>query len=342
MDFATWRRRHWHRLPPGLRSVLRLLWGAVQRWTGAYGPQLGASIAFYTVFSMAPLLVVAIAIVGAVFGQNAARGQIVGEIQDVVGVPAAQAIQGMIEAAWREPGGGLAAVMAMGTLLVGATGVFAELKRALNAIGHITPRHTGVSGIVRARLTGFGLLLGFGFLLVASLLVSAVLAGLLAALSARYPGLAVLARVSELALSFVVLSLGFGAILRWLPDEPPSRRGLLLSACVSAGLFVVGKTFIGMYLGRASVSSSYGAAGSLVVVMLWVYYTSQILLFGAAVGREWDARRGKAAAAEPPAPARDAAGAAPAASAPGARRLHGQPGTRGRLPSSTAERARRH
>jgi membrane protein len=359
MDFATWRRHAWQQLPPGLRRTLRWLIASAQRWVDAAGPQLGASIAFYTVFSMAPLLVIAIAIAGAVFGQEAARGQVQAQIQGLVGAQAAQAIQAMIEAAWREPGGGVAAVIAVATLLVGATGVFAEMQRALNAIGHIRPKRSGVQAMLRVRLTAFALLLGFGFLLIVSLLVSAILAGVLSALSARYPALAVLARVSEVGLSFAVLSVAFGAILRWLPDEAPSRRGLIISATFSAGLFVFGKTFIGMYLGRASVASSYGAAGSFVVVMLWVYYSSQILLFGAAVGREWDARRRKPLAAQGPrgAPGPNghhasqggqATGEPPAAvsAAPQApRRLHGQPGGRPAqrtLPSSPAGRARRH
>jgi membrane protein len=349
MDFTTWGRHAWRQLPSPVRRTLRWLLASAQRWVDAAGPQLGASIAFYTVFSMAPLLVIAIAIAGAVFGQDAARGQVVAQIQGLVGPQAAQAIQAMIEAAWREPGGGVAAVMAVGTLLAGATGVFAELQRALNAIGHIRPKRSGVHAMLRVRLTAFALLLGFGFLLIVSLLVSAILAGVLAALSARYPALAVLARVSELGLSFMVLSVAFGAILRWLPDEAPSRRAVIISATFSAGLFVVGKTFIGMYLGRASVASSYGAAGSFVVVMLWVYYSSQILLFGAAVGREWDARRRRLAQAHE---ANHAAGPGP--HGPGAaqpappqtvRRLHGQQG--GGLPRRTVTsppsgRARRH
>ncbi|WP_298232365.1 YihY/virulence factor BrkB family protein [uncultured Azohydromonas sp.] len=348
MSFATWHRHAWHRLPPPLRRTLVWVWASVQRWINAAGPQLGASIAFYTIFSLAPLLVIAIAIAGAVFGQEAARGQVVAQIQDLVGLQAAQAIQAMIEAAWRQPGGGLAAVMGLATLLVGATGVFAELQRALNAIGHIKPKRTGVSAMLRVRLTAFALLLGFGFLLIASLLVSAVLAGVLQAISARYPALAVLARVSELGVSFLVLSVAFGSILRWLPDEAPSRRALIISACVSAGLFVVGKTFIGMYLGRASVASSYGAAGSFVVVLLWVYYSSQILLFGAALGREWDARQHRVTAAQAAAHARAGAGPAPgvpggAAGGTAPHRLHGQPGGGPqRVSSAQGQRARRH
>lgn len=348
MSFATWRRHGWHRLPPRLRHTLVWVWASARRWIDAAGPQLGASIAFYTIFSLAPLLVIAIAIAGAVFGQEAARGQVVAQIQDLVGPQSAQAIQAMIEAAWRQPGGGLAAVLGVATLLVGATAVFAELQRALNAIGHIKPKRTGVGAVLHVRLTAFALLLGFGFLLIASLLISALLAGVMEAISARYPALAVLARVSELGVSFVVLSVAFGSILRWLPDEAPSRRAVIISACVSAGLFVVGKTFIGMYLGRASVSSSYGAAGSFVVVLMWVYYSSQILLFGAALGREWDARQRRRVAA---AHAHARPGTGPAHGVPGApgasgappRRLQGQPGGGPqRVPSPQGPRARRH
>lgn len=308
MNLSTWRRHAWRQLPPQFRWALHWLWGSVQRWIDAAGPQLGASIAFYTVFSMAPLLVIGIAIAGAVFGQDAARGQVVAQIQDLVGPSAAQAIQAMIEAAWRQPGGGLAAVMGAATLLVGATGVFAELHRALNAIGHVAPRRVGLQGVLRVRLTAFALLLGFGFLLIASLLLSAVLAGITGALSARYPVLTTLAGVLDVGLSFLVLSSAFAAILRWLPDEAPTRAGVAVSATMSAGLFVLGKSLIGLYLGRASVASSYGAAGSFVVVMLWVYYSSQILLFGAAAGREWDARRARSPAGPLPAQPQGRAG----------------------------------
>jgi membrane protein len=290
----------------GVGGVLRWLVAAGRRWSDANAPQLGASIAFYTMFALAPLLVITIAIAGLVFGPEAARGQIVGEIQGLVGTDAAKAIEAMIAAAWRRPGGLQAALLGIVTLLVGATGVFAELRRALNAIALIEPRKSVIGAFLRVRLTAFALLLGLGFLAIASLVLSAAVAALTARLSARYEFAAVLANLLDLTLSVTVLSVAFAALLRWLPDRPPSRRGVWLSAIATAVLFSIGKLLIGLYLGRASVASSYGAAGSFVVLMLWVYYSAQIMLFGAALGRVDDERRGV-----PPQPPPGDAGPAP-------------------------------
>ncbi len=275
----------WRALPRPLRAVLSVIIGAGERWVDVSGPQLGASIAFYTMFALAPLLVVTIAIAGAVFGPEAARGQIVGEIEGLVGPIAARVIEAMIESAWREPGSLQAAIVGTLTLLVGATGAFAELRRTLNLIGRVTPSPSLIGAYVRVRLTAFALLLGFGFLAIASLIVSAALAGFSKFLTARYPVLAVVATILDIAISVAVLSMAFAALIHWLPDEPPTRRGVWISAIASAVLFTIGKSLIGFYLGRASIASSYGAAGSFVVVMLWVYYSSQILLYGAALGR---------------------------------------------------------
>ena len=300
MDFAAWTGRAWQDLPRGARDVLTLAGAATQRWIDASGPQLGASIAFYTMFALAPLLVVTIAIAGAVFGSDAARGQIFAQIQGMVGSNAAHAIEAMIEAAWREPGGLRAALIGGATLLIGATGVFAELRRALNAIGHVAPAKSVIGAFLRVRLVAFALLLGCGFLAIASLVLSAALASFTQFLSARYAPLGVLATLLDLAASIAVLSVAFAALLRWLPDQPPSRRAVRLSALVSAVLFAVGKYLIGLYLGRTSVASSYGAAGSFVVVMLWVYYSSQILLFGAALAAAIDERHPQRAAGTEP------------------------------------------
>ena len=280
----------WRVIPRPLREPLHVMIGAAERWSDVSGPQLGASIAFYTMFALAPLLVVTIAVAGAVFGADAARGQIVGEIEGLVGPVAARAIEAMIASAWREPGGLRAAVIGTATLLIGATGAFAELRRTLNLIGHVTPRVSAIGAFVRVRLTAFALLLGFGFLSIASLLLSAALVGFSRFITARYELLGVLATVVDLAVSVGLLSVAFAGLIRWLPDEAPSRKGVWVSAIASAVLFTIGKSLIGLYLGRASVSSSYGAAGSFVVLMLWVYYSSQILLYGAALGRISDER----------------------------------------------------
>jgi membrane protein len=278
-------------LPPPLRYALRVTWHAAHRWIDGSGPQLGASIAFYTMFALAPWLVLTIAVASLAFGAEAARGQIVDQIQDLVGTDAARAIEAMIASAWKERASLMATLIGAATLLLGASGVFAELRRAINAIAGIAPHAHPVTTFVRVRLRAFALLLGFGFLAVASLLLSATIAGFAAYAGRRWPALAVLATLGDWVVSGALLTVAFAALLRWLPDRPPRHRGLAISAIVSALLFTLGKHLIGLYLARAGVASSYGAAGSFVVLMLWVYYSSQIMLFGAACGYADEALR---------------------------------------------------
>lgn len=267
---------------------LRLLAAAAMRWSRDGGPQLGAAIAFYTMFAVAPLLVVAIAIAGAAFGPDAARGHIVGQIEGLVGSDAARSIEAMIESAWRDPRGLWAGLLGGATLLIGASGVFAQLRRALNTIGHVAPLPSMFGALVRTRVVAFALVLGFGFLAIASLLLSALLAALGAYLTQRFSGFAPLFALVDVLISTAVLVVAFAALLRWLPDVAPSRRAVWAGAACSALLFAIGKHLIGLYLARASVASSYGAAGSFVVVMLWVYYSAQILLYGAALAASVD------------------------------------------------------
>src|SRR5258706_12161521 len=180
----------WRQLLTSRWRPVRLLAAATARWLDEGGPQLGASIAFYTMFAVAPLLVVAIAIAGAVFGPDAARGRVVEQIQDLVGPVAAQGIEAMIESAWLHPHSLLAGVLGSITLLIGASGVFGALRRSLNAIGRIAPKPSLFGTLVRTRLVAFALVLGFGFLAIASLLVSAAVAAAGAYLTDRYTGLA--------------------------------------------------------------------------------------------------------------------------------------------------------
>jgi membrane protein len=278
-------------LPPPLLYALRVAWHAANRWIDGSGPQLGASIAFYTMFALAPWLVLTIAVASLAFGADAARGQIVGQIQGLVGGDAARAIEAMIASAWKERASLVATLVGAATLLLGASGVFAEMRRAMNAIAGIAPRAHPVTVFVRVRVRAFALLLGFGFLAVASLLLSAMIAGFAAYAGQRWPALAMLATLVDWVVSGALLTVAFAALLRWLPDRPPRHRGLAISAIVSAVLFTLGKNLIGLYLARAGVASSYGAAGSFVVVMLWVYYSSQIMLFGAACGYADEALR---------------------------------------------------
>lgn len=285
-----WRAGAWKRLPAALRRPLRVGGRAVRLWLDEGGPQLGASIAFYSVFALAPLLVVAISIAGAVFGPEAARGQIVGEIQDLVGATAARAIEMMIASSWQGRQRGLAGVLGVATLLVGASGVFIAMNKALNRIGRVPPRPSALGGFVKARMTAFALVLGFGFLAIVSLVASAVLAAVGGYLEDRFPALAVTIAALDLVVSTAVLTVGFASLLRWLPDEAPRWQAVWTGALATSVLFAVGKHVIGLYLGRAGVTSSYGAAGSVVVVMLWVYYSSQILLLGAALAWVMDGR----------------------------------------------------
>jgi len=273
---GTW--RTWTSVP---RAVLRGL-GA---WFQDDGPQLGAAVAFYSIFALAPVLVVTIAVAGAVFGADAARGHIVDEIAGLVGTAAARNIEAMIASAWHSDRSGLAAAIGLVTLLIAATGVFTELRNALNVMFGIRANPSVLRGLVHARVMAFALLLGFGFLLIVSLILSAALAALGQAISTRYPLVASALALTDLATSVLVIAVAFAVILRGLPDHAPSWRAVLVGAVTGAVLFSLGKHLVGLYLVSAGVATSYGAAGSFVVVIFWVYYSTQVLLIGAAVGR---------------------------------------------------------
>jgi len=250
-------------------------------WFEHDGPQLGAAVAFYSIFALAPVLVVTIAVAGAVFGADAARGHIVNEIAGLVGTPAARNIEAMIASAWHGGGTGTAAAIGLVTLLIAATGVFTELRRALNVMFAVRAYPFALRGAVHARVMAFALLLGFGFLLIVSLILSAALAAASQIFAARYPLATGALAIADMTTSVLVIALAFAVILRWLPDRPPSWRAVVVAAVTGAVLFSVGKHLVSLYLVSAGVATSYGAAGSFVVVILWVYYSTQVLLIGA-------------------------------------------------------------
>ena len=191
------------------------------------------------------------------------------------------------------------------TLLFGATGVFAQLRSALNEIGRIAPDRSAVGAFVRVRLVSIALVLGCGFLALASLVLSAAVSATTDQLARIIPAGDLIARFVDLVVSTAVLTVAFAALLRWLPDRSPSARGSWFAALVSAVLFSIGRYAIGLYLGRVSIRSAYGAAGSFVIIILWVYYSAQILLYGAALGRVYDDSRGAGARdSRPPLPQR--------------------------------------
>jgi membrane protein len=281
-----------------LPGFLNLAWMALKGWSKDNVPRLGASLAYYTLFAFSPILVIAIAIAGSVFGAEAVRGQVVSQIDGLVGRQGAEAIQAILQGAHRNPSGTLALIIGTATLIVAASGAFLELQHALNTIFQVKTdaKKSGLQRLILSRLRSFGLVVSIGFLLMVSLVISAALSAMSARLAeAELIGPWVLKAV-DITLSLAVMTLLFGLIYRVLPDVRLAWRDVWTGALVTALLFDLGKFLIGLYLGQSSVASSYGAAGSIVVLLVWVYYSAQIILLGAEFTRVYaEHRRGGAA-----------------------------------------------
>jgi membrane protein len=257
-----------------------LLKTAASEWVEDKAPRMGAALAYYTIFSMAPLLVITVAVAGLVFGEKAARGQVAGELTGLVGQQGGEVIQNMLVNASTSSDGVLATVLSVVVLFVGAMGVFGELQDSINTIWEVQPKSgRGVWGIIQDRLLSFVMVMGVAFLLLVSLVVSAALAALGSLLGAWETS--TLGMLLNLAVSFAVVTLLFAMIFKFLPDAHIAWRDVWLGAVLTALLFSVGKYLIGLYLGRGSIGSTYGAAGSLAVLLVWLYYSAQIFLFGA-------------------------------------------------------------
>lgn len=264
------------------KTVGALLKETFQEWQEDKTSRLAASLAYYTVFSLAPLLIIAIAIAGAIFGEEAARGEIVGQIQGLVGTEGAQAIQAAIENASQPDVSSVASLLSVIALLFGASGVFAQLQDALNTVWEVKEKPgRGVKGFIRKRVLSFSAVLGIGFLLLVSLVVSAVLSALNSYLSNLLPGIDFFWELLNFAISFGVITLLFALMYKYLPDVKIKWSDVWIGAAITALLFTIGKFLLGLYLGRGSFASTYGAAGSLVIILAWVYYSAQILFFGA-------------------------------------------------------------
>jgi membrane protein len=288
---------------PRLREIGGLLAEAARGWDRDNAPRLGAALAYYTLFSVAPLLIVAIAVAALVFGQEAAQGRIVAELGGLLGEAGAHTLEQAIENSRQSAAGTLATLGALVTLFLGATGVFGELKSALNVVWDVEsePRHRGfVVGILRNRLWSFAMVLAVGFLLLVSLLVSAALAAVQGALAPYFtdPG-QVWEAVNTLA-SLALITVLFAMLFKFLPDTKVAWSDVWVGASLTSVLFAAGKSLIGLYLGRSSVSSVYGAAGSLVVLILWVYYAAQIFFFGAELTQAYARRHGSRTASGAP------------------------------------------
>ena len=274
------------RVARGANRLWTVLTRSVSAWIDHRAGSKGAALAFYTLFSMAPILILAIAGAGYFFGASAAQGEIIAQVEGLVGRNGAQAIQALLAGA-RDPVSGFAATVAASVLLlVGATSVFVELKASLDELWGFEPRKgLAIIGFLRTRLYSFGLVLVLAFLLLVSLALSAALAVL-----ERYAGgtgtYAILAVLSS-AISFAVITCLFAVIYKVLPDALLSWRDVWIGAAFTAGLFTLGKYGIGLYLGNSAVASSFGAAGSLIALLLWIYYSAQIFFFGAEFTRQY-------------------------------------------------------
>jgi len=281
-----------------VKQSLRLLKESASSWSADYCPSMGAAISYYTLFSIAPLLLIVIAVAGMVFGADAARGEIFGQLRGMLGEEGAKAIEDLLQAA-NKPGAGIVStITGIAVLLLGATTVFNELQNALDRIWRAPAREksSGIWNLLRTRLLSFGMVLGIAFLLMVSLVVSAALAAL-----GKWwtpAGWEAVMHVLDIVISFGLMTAMFALIYRFIPRVHVAWRDVWIGAAVTSLLFAIGKFAIGLYLGKSSVASSFGAAGSLVVLMVWVYYSAQIFLFGAeftwVYAHAYGSRRGQA------------------------------------------------
>ena len=266
---------------------LKQLWGvarqAVAAWSDDYAPSMGAALAYYTLFSIAPLLLIAISIAGLVFGEDAARGQVYGQLRDLMGEQGAAAAEALLKNVNQPAKGIVATIAGVATLLIGGMTVFGELQNALDRIWRAPapPGGSGLLQLLRGRLLSFAMVFGIGFLVLVSLLASAALAALGKWWAPMFGGWTFLASAVDLVLGFAVVTAGFALIYKVVPRVRIEWRDVWVGAAVTALLFTLGRFAIGFYLGRATFASAFGAAASLVVLLVWMYYSAQIFLLGA-------------------------------------------------------------
>jgi membrane protein len=279
-------------MSPG--AIPTLLKATYVEWYADRGARLGAALAFYTLFSLAPLLIIIIAIAALAFGQEVAHAQIIRQIEGLIGAQGAQAIQTVIENASRPSSGIAATLIGLATLLFGATVVFSELQDALNGIWKIPPKPERgmVIGLIRDRFLSFTMVLAIGFLLLGVIVANAVLTAMLRIFGTMLPSQASFLHTANFILLLGIVTLLFAMIYKLLPDTTIAWSDVIIGALATALLFMVGKFLIGLYLVYSSVTSAYGAAGSLVVVLVWVYYSAQIFYFGAEFTKVYATRKG--------------------------------------------------
>ena len=275
-----------------VRAIWLLLRDTIDGFVADDALSRGASIAYFTLFSIAPVLLVVVAIAGLAFGREAAEGAIVAQLSGLMGRGAAQALQAMIESAARPRDGMIASVVGVVVLIVATTGVFGEVQAAMNGIWKATPDRSTLSRLVRARLVSLGLVVTAGFLLMVSLAISAALSGLSAYLRAAFPAAELALGVMDIAISAVLIASLFAAMFKVLPDTEIAWRDVGIGALASTVLFEGGKYAIAFYVGQSNIASSYGAAGALIILLVWIYYSAQIFLLGAEFSRAFARRYG--------------------------------------------------
>ena len=277
------------------KEILDMLKATAAEWVGDGATSLAAALAYYTVFSIAPLLIILIAVLELFWqGQStSAQDEILYQIGNLVGPEGESAIEGILERMQAsEASGGVAAVVGVATLLFGATAAFAQLQTSLNKIWEVEPAG-GIKNVILARVLSFGLILTVGFLLLASLVVTALLAVLNNFVTDLAPGLEVLFQLLNQVVAFGIVTLLFALIYRYLPDARVAWKDAFIGAAITALLFTIGKYLIGLYLAESSAASAYGAAGSFVILLLWIYYSSMVLFFGAEFTQVYARRHGQ-------------------------------------------------
>lgn len=284
-----------------LKDLFLLFKKAVQAWSDDYAPSMGAAISYYTMFSLAPLLVIVIAVAGAIFGEEAVRGEIVGQLGGLMGTEAASAVQALLATANQPEQGLVAGAIGTVVLIIGATTVFAELQSALDRIWHVAreDKRGGMLATLWARVLSFGLILGLAFLMMVSLVVSAFLAALGSWVGALLPGWELLLQALNIVVAFAIMTLLFGMIYKFMPSTRIAWRDVWVGAAVTSLLFQVGKTLIALYLGKSGMTETFAAAGSLVAVLAWVYYAAQIFLLGAEFTKVYAMEYGSLSKREP-------------------------------------------
>ena len=266
--------------------MFNLLKDTIREWREDGANRLAAALAYYTTFSLAPLLVLIIAIAGLAGGREAAQTQTMAQVEDLLGTDGRDFVQGMIESASKPATGLTATLLGAVTLLFGALGVFGELQNSLNTIWEVKPKPArgmldGIKRFILKRLLSFTMVLGIGFLLLASLIVSAALSAFSEYIGTRWAFADFWLELISFSISFMVITLLFGMIFKFLPEIKIAWKDVWLGAAVTSILFSLGKFLIGLYLGRSEVGNTFGAAGSLAILLIWIYYSAQILFFGA-------------------------------------------------------------